>query len=155
MPFAVSQWPSSPDPRQADFAIDGWNFGQVPPFTWILSTTGATGVFAPLNDGITCFNRTVSPSFSTYRPLPGPPLSVQYNLQIEGKQTIETVPFDHTIEIDLIVSAPPVIFAYVGEIFRLYPTAIAVIGPIPMILVDPAPGTIPNPVFMTPAKWDV
>lgn len=155
MPFAVSQWPNSPDPRLADFAIDGWDFGQVPPFTWILSTTGATGVFAPLNDGIAAFNVTVSPGFSTYRPPPGPPLSVQYNLQIEGKQFVDPVPFDHTIRIDLIVSAPPVIFAYIGQLRLLYPTAIAVWGPMTMVLDTPAPGTIPNPVFATPAKWDV
>lgn len=155
MPFAVTQWPKEPDPRLPDFSIDGWDVGKLPPFVWILSTIGATGVFAPLNLGITAYNRIAGPGFGQWKPNPGPPLSVQYNLQIQGFQTVQPLPIPHTIRIDLIVSAPPVIFAYIGILRLTYPDAISVIGPITMVFQNPAPGTIPNPVFLTPAKWNV
>ena len=155
MPFGVTQWPKNPDPREPDFSVDGWDVGQLPPFVWILSTTGATGVFAPLNLGITCYANVIGPAFTDWRDLPGPPLSPQYIVQIQGFQTVQPAPTPHTIRIDVIVHAPPVVSAFTGILRSLYPTAIAVQGPITMVAGPPSPGTIPNPVNMTPAKWNV
>ena len=67
MPFAVSQWPNSPDPRTNTFNQTGWNFGQVPPFTWILSTTGATGLLAIFNSGIPLRNTFANETVGTYQ----------------------------------------------------------------------------------------
>lgn len=152
MPFAVSQWPYAPDPRSPAFASDGWNFGQVPPFSWKLSTTGATGVFVFFNDGITLRNGFESPSFSSYSPVIPPPSFVVTTLNISGFQAPQAGPPVHTIrfQFDIFVETS---LTYEGLLELLFPVAIQVQGPIPMNEIDPSFGTIPNPMELEPLIW--
>jgi len=153
MPFAVRQWPVRPDPRSAAFAIDGWDFGQVPPFSWLLSTTGATGIWSFLNDGIVLRNTFASPSFSAYVPVIPPPFFIVTTLNINGFQTPQVGPPVHTIHFSfgLFVETS---HAFQCDLRLLFPTAIQVQGPITAVFVGPSDGTIPNPLFLTPRIWD-
>jgi len=153
MPFAVSQWPNSPDPRPPDFAIDGWNFGQVPPFSWKMSTTGATGIYAFFNAGITLRNVFSSPSISFYDPVIPPPNFVVTTLVISGFQTPQAGPPLHTIAFgfDILVETA---LNFRGDLLLLFPTAIAIQGPIPLVEIQPSDGTIPNPMELQPLIWD-
>lgn len=155
MPFAVTQWPQEPDPRAPDFAVDGWDVGQLPPFTWRISTTNATGVYAHLNAGVDCPNVTVSSSFSTYRSAPGQPNAVDLILLIAGFQTVQPVPVNHTIEFELRVIRPPGI-RFSGKFHFLYPVAIQEHDDFGLAVVLPdAMGTIPDDMIITPRKWNV
>lgn len=153
MAFAVSQWPYTPDPRTAQFDNLGWDFGQVPPWQWVLSTTGATGVYAPFNAGVmlepfavlaieTVWRQVIAlpdnmsvrlSSLSTLPPAGGPPLvSKTLNIKIQefGFTKAE------------------------GTITALFPTVLAVQTPFNMGVSQPPVGTIPNPMKLTPAKWN-
>jgi hypothetical protein len=155
MPFAVKQWPDNPDPREPDFAVDGWDVGQLPPFVWRMSTTNATGVYEHLNDGVDCTNVTVSPSFSTYRSDPGQPNAVDLFILIAGFQTVQTVPEDHTIEFELRVTRPPGI-RFEGKFYFVHPVAIQQHDDFGLAVVLPdAAGTIPDDMTITPRKWNV
>jgi len=153
MPFSVSQWPNSPDPRKPDFAIHGWNFGQVPPFSWNLSTTGATGIYGVFNGGVLLRNLFASPSSSSYAPNIPPPDNIQVNFDIFGFQTPQPGPPVHTIDIffEIVVFT---LLSYTGSFRALFPVAIAIQEPIPLVTHFPVSGSIPNPMLITPLKWD-
>ena len=154
MPFAVSQWPNSPDPRTSEFNRTGWNFGQVPPFTWILSTTGATGLLAIFNAGVplrNTFNNETSGTYQEINVLPG---GLTVIMNILGTQEPNPIPIPHTINIQFTVFQITATLAD-GVLRLLYPTAILVQGPIPVTDTSPPGSSWPNPAEITPAKWDV
>jgi len=153
MPFAVRQWPASPDPRSPAFAIDGWDFGQVPPFTWIMATTGATGIYTFLNDGLLLRNSFASPGSSFYEPIIPPPFFVVPSLVITGFQSQQVGPPPWTISFDVLIVVETTT-AFTGQLRQLFPTAIQVQSPMAMVVVSPTDGTIPNAVSFTPAIWD-
>lgn len=152
MPFAVRQWPAFPDPRSPAFAIDGWNFGQVPPFSWTVATTGATGIYSFLNAGLLMRNSFASPSFSDYDSLIPPPFHVTLVFTILGFQAIQPLPVPHTIRFRVQVFRETSL-NFQGDIHSVFPTAIQVHGPMPMVEIVPSEGTIPNPLTFRPEIW--
>lgn len=152
MPFAVAQWPHRPDPRSTAFAINGWNVGQVPPFSWTLATTGATGIWSFLNGGVLLRNTFASMSFSNYAPIIPPPFFITIQLTIDGFQIPQAGPPVHTID-QILALGVETSAAFTGRQRLLFPVAIAVQGPITMVEDSPSDGTIPNPVTLTPAIW--
>jgi len=153
MPFAVSQWPYSPDPRTPAFNILGWDFGQVPPFSWIMSTTGATGFFSVFNDGVTLRNSFVLPNVGTYDPVDPLGNDLTLIMNIIGSNTPTPVPpiFTIDIQIDVFQITATVLS---GRLLLLFPLAIAVQPPMTMIVAAPPGNDFPNPAILTPAKWD-
>ena len=74
MAFGVRAWPVQPDPRTVAFDLIGYDFGQVPPWAWRLSTTNATGIAEVFNGaGVIVKPFTILPqqvSWSNVDPLP-------------------------------------------------------------------------------------
>ncbi len=153
MPFRVSQWPYSPDPRTAQFDNPGWDYGQVPPWAWVIDTSDATGLAAVFNDGVLVKPTTVLPGQVTF-------------------ENVDVLPDDVTVEMKHTtfqepVGPPPLATVFITVIIRqlglpefsgviglLYPTAIAVQGPVPMQKVGAGVGTMPNGTETTPAIWN-
>lgn len=153
MPFGVSQWPYSPDPRPVDFDQPGWNHSQVAPWAWTVKTDGATGAYVPFNVGVIVKPTFVVPGltqFSNPISLPGgisvlvqtlgtaeptgPPPGVTKRIQVEV--------FDDDMQ------------TWNGTLELLYPVAIAAQSPFDMVNTSPPSGTIPNPIQLIPAKWN-
>ena len=153
MPFAVSQWPNSPDPRTAQYAITGWNFGQVPPFRWILSTTGATGALAIFNSGVVLTNDFFNLTLASFRELGTLPDDLTVIMNIIGTQEPAAGPPPFTIDIQFTVFQITATLAD-GRLRLLFPTAIAVQGPIPVTDTSPPGMSWPNDAEITPAKWN-
>lgn len=153
MPFAVSQWPYSPDPRTTDFDIPGWNHGQVAPFKWILSTTGATGIYEFYNDGALQFKCGEGSGVTVFCGNPVGPAEVDAIIQIFGFDPPLVGPPEVSKRIFVEVRSFST-NGYVGTLDQLYPIAIKVQQPIVMVEDTPFAGTIPNPMVMTPAKWN-
>ncbi len=153
MAFAVSKWPYTPDPRQASFDNLGWDYGEVPPWQWVLQTTGATGVYAIFNAGVmlepfaalateTLWREVIAlpdtltvilSSLSILPPAGGPPL-------VSKRLFLRILSGGFTKAQDTLDA--------------LFPTAIAVQTPFDMVVVSPPVGTIPNKMELTPAKWN-
>lgn len=152
MPFAVSQWPYFPDPRKPDFAAFGWNHSQVPPFSWIMHTTGATGIFRFFNLGVVNRNSFDSLGFSIYGPIIPPPFALVWDLSIFGFEDPQPGPPVHTIHFHFHIFKETS-SQMEGDLELLFPVAIAEQGPIPVVQHDTTFGTIPNPMFLTPAIW--
>lgn len=153
MAYGVTQWPKEPDPREPDFGIDGYSPGQLPPYQWWLETTGATGQYAWLNDGIKCTNHSWSANFLSYRPLPGQPFAVQVFVRISGWQVSQIGPPPYSIEYEILISRPPLL-RFRGILRLDFPDAIEQRTGIVMVVVNPDTGTIPNPMTITPMKWN-
>ena len=153
MPFAVSKWPYSPDPRQPDYITEGWEFGEVSPWKWILATSNATGDLAVFNDGIRCHNITATPTFGGFQP--DDPLAGELNIvfTIIGRN----IPFGgappYSIEIEIWLFWFSTLL-YRGNVQELFPTAIQVQGPINMVEFDTTFGTVTEPMTVEPAKWN-
>lgn len=154
MPFAVTQWAVEPDPREPDFNIIGFNVGQLPPWTWILATTNATGIWSIFNDGILVRPTTLLPEDTVFEEVGTLPDDITVIVSSKGQQ--------------LPVGPPPGITKSIGIILReslvdrwsggeewLYPDAIRVFGGIDMAEDSPSDGDIPDPMSLTPAKWNV
>ena len=153
MPFAVTQWALNPDPRPVDYITFGWDFGQMSPWKWVVSTTDATGELAVFNDGILCHNDLNSPSFGSFVPDVVIPHDIAIVFTITGTQLPAGGPPTFTIEIQLDVFHLTA-FLYQGRLRATYPTAIQIQSPIVMVELDPVFGTIPNPMQITPVKWN-
>jgi hypothetical protein len=154
MPYAVSQWPYWPDPRQADWNFLGWDFGQVPPWKWRIDTSGATGIYAQFNDGVLMEPTGFLPEdtrWDNQHVLIG---AITVILSIKGADPPVGIPPGITKSIGILMHIGPV-RVYGGGLELLWPTAIAVQSPIPMVPVAPSAGTIPNPMSLTPVKWNV
>jgi len=154
MPFEVSQWPYSPDPRKPDFNQPGWDFGQVGPWKWIVSTDNATGIYEQFNDGV--IFEAVDPSLpedTLFLPIVDLGNDLEGFLSIKGLQEpLGAPPFTKSFGIRFDVLALTV---YGGGFNLLYPVAIQVHGPFNMAVDNPSAGTIPEPMFITPAIWSL
>ncbi len=153
MPFAVSQWPYSPDPRLAQFDNPGWDYGQVPPWTWILKTTGATGLAAIFNSGVTVKPFAQVPGAVTFENVDVLPDDVTCILAHTTFQDPIGPPGPFTVFMAIVIrqlGSPE----FSGTLDQLYPTAIAIQGPFPMQKIGIGVGTMPNPVETTPAIWN-
>jgi len=147
MPLTVTAWPYSPDPRDASFSIIGYGFGQVPPFKFLISTTGALPPFDDLNDGILL---TLTDE--------NPPLTVYSSLAVAGNQVTKAgfkdpqgVPL-HTVEWTLQLARAPGT-QYVGDLQQVFPNAIQKFS-IPVVAIVGPIGLIPNPVAFLPRSFD-
>lgn len=148
MPFTVTAWPYNPDPRPPGFSLFGFAFGQVPPWRWILKTTGATGPYVELNSGVLIQNSSFNEVSAKWDSA-----DAAYALTKAGDQ-IDLPGFPgFTVHWELFI-APPASLGYVGLLDESYPDAIHVFS----ISVDPIagpPGEIPNPVTVTPRAWNL
>lgn len=153
MAFAVRQWPTAPDPRSSLFSFAGWDFSQVAPWQWIVSTTGASGAWAFLNDGFVV-PATSDDGFDT-----------QWSGTVpdSGGTTVVLSKFGREVP----VAMPPFTLEWLWTIdvpstgqqgrahaFILFPAAIVVFGPLAMLDTGVPILDLPNPVKITPAKWD-
>lgn len=153
MPYAVSQWPYSPDPRGPDFGLIGFDFGQVPPWKWLMESTGALSPYDPLNDGMVwepAFFAPDSMQFAPVVPLIGVDDQV---LEFFGSQDPVGAPPGTTMfmQVRFELTGP---LQQSGSRILLYPTAIAVQGPFNMMNQGLPSVLIPNPITITPLVWD-
>jgi hypothetical protein len=123
----------------------------VPPWRWIVSTEGALFPFQPLNLGVSVANVAHFPTIGTYESVESYPDGMTIMLQINGSQEPSGPAPGVTIGISIVADSDS-IPDELGQIALLYPTAIAVHGPIAMFGVGPSV-LIPNPVFITPELW--
>lgn len=153
MAFGVRKWPSSSDPRTAAWSVYGWNYGEVAPFTWLLKTTDATGPFARYNTAVPIFGVSSIPNFTTFREPGYPTQHFSGEILITGWQTPQGSPPGYTIRISINLLEFGAAIAS-GSIDQLFPQAIAVQPPITVVPFTGVGGTIPNPMTITPAKWN-
>ncbi len=154
MPFAVSQWPYSPDPRTSDFNIFGWDFGQVPSWQWTVSTTGALWPYLALNDGVAVVATSFGRAFCFYNLVDTLPDNVVLVLTQVGTEALAGSSPPRTMSMDILTfgSTTP---TSTGAIARTFPTAIQEHGPFTMVS-SPIPATwFPNPLTIEPRKWNV
>lgn len=154
MPYAVSQWPYSPDPRAASFDLIGFNYGQVPPWAWVLSTTDATGLAEPFNgDGVIVKPFTILPqqvSWSNVDPLPD---DVSVTMNHSGFPV--PVPPGPNTQFHSFIVWQGVLPEFSASFGLLWPDAI-VQRPFPVATkVGLGIGTMPNPLVATPAIWNI
>ncbi len=154
MPFAVSQWPYTPDPRTAQFDQMGWDYGQVPPWAWILSTTGATGPFAVFNNGVIVKPFAAGVDDTLFRQVVTLPDDITVRLTSKGFNPPLGGPGGTSKRLSVRIAQPEFQEAS-GVLNKNYPTAIAEQGPMTIVVDDPPIGTFPNPMAITPAKWNV
>lgn len=153
MPFAVKQWPDSPDPRASDYIVEGWDAGQLSPWQWILATEDATEELAVFNDGVLCVNITHTKTFGGFQPvvaLDGE-LNIIFTI-VSATPAFGTSP-SHTNEIEIWIFWFSTLL-YRGNVKQLFPIAIQVQEPINMVEFDTTFGTITEPMSVTPAKWN-
>ena len=153
MPFAVTQWPKNPDPRLPTYISEGWDFGQLSSWKWILATTDATGTLAIFNSGVRCHNVFNSPTSGIFVVDATLPDDLALIFNITADQVPQVGPPTWTVKIDLQIFWLTTLL-YSRIFLQLYPTAIAVQGPIAMVEFDTSRGTIPDPMTLTPAKWN-
>lgn len=153
MPFSVTQWPKNPDPRAPDYIIKGWNSGQVSPWKWDLATTGATGDLAVFNDVVRMHNVVNLPGGGTFVVDDTLPNDLVVALVLLTFDTVQTGPPTWTVQIQISIHHlfQPL---YNANFQQLYPVALQVQGPIAMTEIDTTFGTIPNPMTITPVKWN-
>ncbi len=154
MPFGVTQWALSPDPRPVDFNFPGWDFGQMPPWRWLLSTTNATGIWAIFNAGVVVEFSFGFPNDSGFVEVDTLPDDITVILKILGHQTPIGPPPGITKSIGIILLVLGV-DKWSGGKEWLYPTAIEERTGIVLAEDSPSAGDIPDPFKMTPRKWNV
>lgn len=150
MSFRVSKWPYSPDPRPPDYAITGFDFGEVPPWRWVAKTTGALPPYEALNDGVTWENDVFDATFALY--LPVNPIAGVTDPLLGHFGTQEPVD-GHTVEWLLSFFTTGADAATIGELDELYPVAIAERS-FTMVNVNAPPPYFPNPLVLTPHLWN-
>ncbi len=153
MAFGVTGWGYSPDPRKPDYIVHGWDAGRIPAWKYDLASTGATGDLAVFNDGVRFHNITNTPGGGTFEvdePMPDDLFTALVFLTF---QKPNPVPPFWTVQIQISIRHlfQPV---YNANFQQLYPVALSVQGPIPMDEIDTTFGTIPNPMTLTPVKWN-
>ena len=153
MSFAVSQWPYSPDPRLPDFAIIGFDFGQVPPWRWLMTTTGALAPFEILNTGNVWEPFSFGVDRVRYEPVIPMPGVGNANISFFGTQdpTGGGAGITQTMAIEFGFTFPN---HELGFIQLLYPKAIQANGPFNMMNESSPSTNIPNPVTITPVRFD-
>lgn len=152
MPFGVSQWGYSPDPREPDYAPSGFDFGQLPPWRWMMKTTDALSPYEILNTGLVWEADSHTVSGARFLPIIATPqfefpdLSFSGSLLPSGGITIEWFcSFFNT-------GHPSGTFGFLNE---LYPKAIKTRSFTMLNTGVPPPSLIPNPLVITPRKWNL
>ncbi len=150
MPFAVTQWGYSPDPRPPDYALTGFDFGQLPPWRWTMKTTGALDPYGALNTGVTWQRTSNTVSFASFLPVVPIPDVTDPFLNFSGTPapvggfTVEWfIGFFTT-------GADP---ATEGTLTELWPLAIKTRA-FTMTNVNGGDPFFPNPLVITPHKWN-
>lgn len=153
MPYAVSKWGYSPDPRAPDFGPVGYEFGAFPPYRWVSKTTDAEGIYAFLNEDYLWSANAQLPNRVRYVPVTPEPGIFPQELNIFGTNEPAGGPPTFTIrcKFELFRSFEPE-YA-VGEEFETYPYAIQEKS-IDVVAPGTGAGGIPNPLVFTPAKWN-
>jgi len=153
VPFAVTNWPYSLDPRPASFGGVGWGFGAVPPWAWIMSTTNATGPWTSLNDGILVKTLTDDFTVTEWNGLNGGG-TVLASVTKTGTQP-PTSPTNSLRIVPRVVTIPPGRNS-LSLVVLSYPFAVAVFGG--FVMIDLGTGLpdvdLPDPVQIVPAIWD-
>jgi len=151
MPFAVTQWGYSPDPRQVDFAIEGFNFGQLPPWRWLMQTSDAIFPYEALNDGVVWERSDHGIDFCSYQPLSPIPDVTDPFMGFSGQQEPSGGFTINWFCAFFITGADPATSGFINE---LYPLAIATRS-FTMVNESGSPPFIPNALVITPRKWNV
>lgn len=154
MPFAVSKWPYSSDPRGPEFGGHGWAWGAVAPYAWILSTTNASGPWTFLNDGIilkSSYDDLNTTLWDAVDLTPGE----EVRLSKFGAEPPSFPPNSIVLTVQFRTGFP----IKLSEDFQFYeyPDAVQVFDGFVVTEVgtgDPDP-FIPDPVKVTPAKWNI
>ena len=154
MAFAVTQWPKSPDPRAPDFNLYGFNVGQLPPWTWILSTTNATGIWSIFNAGVVMRPTIELPEDTRFDNVDTLPDDITVIVSSKGQQLPVGPGAGITKSIGIIL-LEGLVDRWSGGKEWLYPDAIRVFGGIDMAEDSPSAGDVPDPMALTPSKWNV
>lgn len=153
MAFEVTKWGYSPDERTVGFGLIGFAFGALPPWQWLMSTTDAEPPYEILNSGVLWHpgpGDSIHPTdvrYSNVTPMPG----------VDGR----TFRFDGTevpsggVSMTFTCSffAPAHPDHTEGEITELFQNALAERS-FNMIGGGTGAGLIPNPLVITPKKWN-
>lgn len=150
MPFGVTQWGYSPDPRPPDYALTGFNFGQLPPWRWTMKTTAALDPYGALNDGVTWERLSNTVSFASFLPLVAIPGVTDPILNFTGTPAPVG---GFTVEwfLEFFGSGDPE--ATRGTLTELWPVAIGTRS-FAMVNLFGGDPFIPNPLVITPHKWN-
>lgn len=150
MPFEVTQWGYSPDPRKPTYAIEGFDFGQLPPWRWKMTTTGAIFPYEALNAGVVWERSDHGIDFASFAPLVPIPDVTDPLLGWGGTQEpIGGFTINWFCQF-FITGADPATSGFFGE---LYPVAIKARA-FTMVNEGGPPPFIPNPLVITPLKWN-
>ena len=153
MPFGVRKWPDSCDPRGPCFCLEPYAPGAVPPFAYRIQTTGALPPLDWLNAGdIVTFTVRVGLAcqFPNGEPIPG-----VLNANLDTSPIFDWLnlpPPLHTLEWILRV-AEGTGNLHQGQSSARFPDAVGMPPAISMSATV-GPELIPNPVTITPVKWD-
>lgn len=153
MPFAVSKWPASADPRSAMFNFQGWEGGSTPPYHWLLKTTEALPPFDPLNDGLLIPWSSGDVGIVSWSLLSGPGQPITVLLSSDGYliELSPIAPDTHAFTIFISAGAPG---TATGHLHQVRPTPIKVQGPLIMAGDAAFDANVPNDLTLVPAKWD-
>ena len=153
MAYGVSQWPYSPDPRLPSFDLIGFNFGQVPPWAWRLSTTNATGLAAPFNgEGVIVKPFTILPQQVSFSNVDGLPDDVSVTTNHSGFPI--PVPPGPGTQFHSVIIWQGVLPEFSASFGMLWPVAIQARAYPTMQKVGSGTGTMPDPLVATPVKWN-
>ena len=154
MPYGVSQWPYSPDPRPPDFCIAGFDFGKVPPWRWQLRTKKALSPYDVFNgDGVTVEATSHAVDTAEWENVLSLPGGVTCLVRITGTQEPQGgPPFTILLYIELNDGIGP---KTSGVASYTYPDAISVLT-VPLLGFDTGPDSrTPEPFTIKPRKWNV
>lgn len=153
MPFGVTQWGYSPDPRPPDFCPIGFNFGQIPPFQWVSKTTGADAPFTALNSDFLWKSVLSSANSCQWRPVVLLPGLFHQDIRVDGTELPAGGP--PTFTSDWHVEFGPFFGPRISEGF-LRETYLDAIGVRSFTMSGSGTGgpLFPNPLVFTPAKWN-
>lgn len=151
MPFSVSKWPHSDDPRTTAFCPRGYAPQGFPPYLWRLSTIGADAPFNVFNSGyVVPFVASTLDNYLAANVPSGSDL-MSVSMFILGYESIQVGPPHHTIWIEVIWSAIGVDIQRT-ELKLLWPSPVAE-RTLPAPLPDTGPPFFHGPVVMTPVPW--
>lgn len=153
MPFAVSKWPSSGDPRNPGHLLIGFEYGARAPWAWLVQSVDANGWAAELATGVRISQIFADVEQGQFARDPQPPLSIEVNASPFGYEPPVVSPPGATLNwLFAIVGAGGEIAA--ESLWLTLPNAIQVFTFENLAFFGADPSTIPNPVTMTPIKWD-
>lgn len=150
MPFAVTKWGYSPDPRHPAFAPTGFAFGGLPPWRWTMKTTGALAPYLALNAGVTWERSSDAINTAAYLPLvPIPDVTGPFLSCLGSNPPQATVSMEWFVGFFTTGDAE----ATEGFINELFPNALQKRS-FTMTNVNGGTPFFPNPLVITPHKWN-